>query len=276
MITMNTGYAMSTAVHHPARVYGGENKSVDSVSTLNSTERQFGEHFDTSSHSAVIQMMISTFGPARADLFDEVKRVGSGYDVTLKDGYKLHVSDHEVHGTASASRFVGGDANTVENANFALAVFVKRKQLSSSDSRISSSFNAALTTSLQGETASNLLKGMGMGRFMQQIPSEQLVGRNSVGVMEAHNFGAALIRDGVAHRFDRQYRPDRPYVYVLDKEGKRLSRSSEMCRLLRSMFPTSIRRPPGVAASPLTFSADLTRPSEDSVRLLMAAAMPAS
>lgn len=220
MITMNTGYAMSTAVHHPARVYGGENKSVDSVSTLNSTERQFGEHFDTSSHSAVIQMMISTFGPARADLFDEVKRVGSGYDVTLKDGYKLHVADHEVHGTASASRFVGGDASTVENANFALAVFVKRKQLSSSDSRISSSFNAALTTSLQGETASNLLKGMGMGRFMQQIPSEQLVGKNSVGVMEAHNFGAALIRDGVAHRFDRQYRPDRPYVYVLDKEGQ--------------------------------------------------------
>ncbi|WP_226478391.1 hypothetical protein [Pseudomonas sp. MWU16-30323] len=220
MMSMSAGYAMSGAANHPAGVYGGENKSVGSLSILNATERQFGEHFDTSSHAAVIQMMISTFGPSRADLFDEVRRVGSGYEVTLKDGYKLRVSDHEIYGTAAASRFVGGDASTMENANFALAVFVKRKQLSSADSSINSNFNAALTASLQGETALNLLKGMGMRRFMQLIPSEQLVGKNSVGVMEAHNFGAALIRDGVAHRFHRQYRPDRPYVYVLDKEGQ--------------------------------------------------------
>lgn len=219
MISMNTGFAMSATVHPFTGARGTQEAPLDNVKAFNSTERRFGEQFDTSSHSAVIQMMMATFGPARADLFNQVRRVGAGYDVTLKDGYKLHVSDEELHRTAVASRFVGSDSSAVGNANFALAVFVKRKQVSSADRSINSHFNAALSASLQGETPFNLLKGMGMNRVMRRLPSEQL-GKDAVGVMEAHDLGAALIRNGVAHRFDRQYRPDHPYVYVLNNDGK--------------------------------------------------------
>lgn len=217
---LNAGFAMNIGLNVFPGEQEAEERPADSVSAFSSTEGRFAEHFDTSSHSAVIKMMMVTFGPRPVDMFSEVRRVGDGYVVTLKDGYTLHLSGHELRRTTAAARFVGSDSGAMENANFALAVFVKRKQLCSADSSINRHFDAALSASLQGETAFNLLKGMGMKRFMRRLPSHQLIGKDAVGVMEAHDFGASLIRNGVAHRFDRQYRPDRPYVYVLDNAGQ--------------------------------------------------------
>ncbi|MDY7532176.1 hypothetical protein RGV33_10845 [Pseudomonas sp. Bout1] len=220
---MNTRVATGVAAHQFLQVRGRSKAPLDVVKAFNATERQFGEHADTSSHVAVIQMMMMTFGPALADLFSEVRRAGSGHDVTLKDGYKLHVSDQELHRTAVASKFVGNNPGAMETANFALAVFIKRKQLSSTDSRINTHFDTALSTSLQGETVFNLLKGMGMNPFVRQLPTDELAGKGTVGVMAVHDFGASLIRNGVAHRFGREYTPSRPYVYVLETVEPRSS-----------------------------------------------------
>jgi hypothetical protein len=226
MNVLNSGFAPSIDVNVFKEMREAKGKPVESVSPFSSTERRFAEHFDTSSHSAVIKMMMVAFGPRPADMFSEVRPAGDGYDVTMKDGYKVHLSGHELRRTTAASRFVGSDSGAMDSANFALAVFVKRKQMSSADTSINSHFDAALSASLQGETTFNLLKGMGMTRFMRRLPAEQLIGKAAVGVMEAHDFGASLIRNGVAHRFDRQYRPDRPYVYVLDNAGQ-VRRSAE-------------------------------------------------
>lgn len=216
MNVLNSGFAMRVGRNVFHGLQEAQERPADIVNAFNSTERRFAEYFDTSTHSAVIKMMMVTFGSRPADMFSEVRHVGGGYDITLKDGYTLHLAEHELRRTTAASRFVGSDAGAMENANFALAVFIKRKQLSSADSSINSNFDAALSTSLQGETTFNLLKGMGMKQFMRRIPAQQLNGKDAVGVMETHDFGASLIRNGVAHRFDRQYRPDRHYVYVLD------------------------------------------------------------
>src|SRR5476651_94883 len=213
------GFSMSSV--NPSReVQVGSRRPVDVLNGFDSTERTFGGSVDTSSHSAVIKMMMNAFGQNPTDMFSEVRAAGEGYDITLKDGYKLHLPRQELERAAAASRFAGGDGGAIENANFALAVFVKRKQLTSMDVSINRDFDTALSASLQGETPLNVLKGMGMTRFMRRVPSEQLLGKDAVGVMETHHFGAALIRDGVGHRFGRKHPADRSHVYVLANDQK--------------------------------------------------------
>lgn len=165
------------------------------ATAFNVGERRFGENFDGTSHAAVIKMMMATLGPTPADMFDQVTSSGSGYDVTMKDEFKVHVSQDELSQVAQASRFGGDDAEVVRAANFALAVFVKRKQSVGGYA----SFEAALAKTLQGETTLRCLQGMGVYGLAQYVPPSEMVGEGVVAVMGTHNFGSTVVVDGVGH-----------------------------------------------------------------------------
>ena len=190
-------------------------KLLDVVNAFNAPQRRFGEDYDASAHVAVIKMMMITFGQRPADLFTQVKRAGQGYEVTLRDGNTVQVSDLELRQTAAHSKFVGNDTALISDANFALSVFVKRKQLLGAEAGNSQGFEQVLSTSLRGETTYNLLKGLGMAGFLRQVPSAQLASSGGVGVMQTHTFGAGLVYEGVSHEYGRKRPVDRPYVYVL-------------------------------------------------------------
>lgn len=187
----------------------------DVVNAFNAPPRRFGENYDASAHAAVIKMMMVTFGHRPADLFVQVKRAGQGYEVTLRDGNTVQVSELELRQTAAHSKFVGNDMAVISDANFALAVFVKRKQLLGAQAGNSQGFERVLSNSLRGETTYNLLKGLGMAGDLRQVPSAQLVSSGGVGVVETHTFGAGLVYEGVSHEYGRKRAVDRPYVYVL-------------------------------------------------------------
>ncbi len=178
-------------------------------------ERRFGENFDGTTHAAVIKMMMATLGPTPADMFDQVTPSGNGYDVTMKDEFKVHVSQDELRQVALASRFGGDDAETVSAANFALAVFVKRKQGVGGYT----SFEAALAKTLQGETTLRCLQGMGVYGLSQYVPPSEMVGEGVVAVMGTHNFGSTLVVDGVGHHdgFPRQVGDSYGYRLFADK-----------------------------------------------------------
>lgn len=168
-------------------------KTKNWASAFNVGARRFGEHFDGTTHAAVIKMMMAALGPTPADMFDQVAPSGNGFDVTMKDEFKVHVSQDEVRQAAQASKFSGDDAEVVRAANFALAVFVKRKQSVGGYA----GFEAALAKTLQGETTLRCLQGMGVYGLSQYVPPSQLVGEGVVAVMGTHNFGSALVVNGM-------------------------------------------------------------------------------
>ncbi len=203
--------AFATLPHQPRPSVPSAGTPKGVVNAFNVGERRFGENFEGSTHAAVIKMMMAALGPTPADMFSQVARSGHGFDVTMKDEFKVHVSQDELRQAAQASRFSGDDAEAVRAANFALAVFVKRKQSVGGYA----SFAAALAKTLQGETTLRCLQGMGVYGLSQYVPPSQMVGEGVVAVMGTHNFGSALVVNGMG---DEQGRA-RP---VGDRYGYRL------------------------------------------------------
>ncbi|MGY2959077.1 Arc/MetJ family transcription regulator [Pseudomonas sp. TE36184] len=186
-------------------------RPADIASAFHTSERRFGESFDCSSHAAVIKLMMMTFGQRPAAMFNELLPSGDGYDVTMKDEFKLHLSRQELQQASQASRFTGADAGVVKDANFMFAAFVKRKQLTGGYA----TFEAALAKTLEGETTQRCLQGMGVFGLSQFVPVSDMAGKGAVGVLETHNRGSALVREGVRHDGGTPRTADRGYGYVL-------------------------------------------------------------
>ena len=186
-------------------------RPADIASAFHASERRFGESFDCSSHAAVIKLMMMTFGQRPAAMFNELVPSGDGYDVTMKDEFKLHLSRQELQQASQASRFTGADSGVVKDANFMFAAFVKRKQLTGGYA----TFEAALAKTLEGETTQRCLQGMGVFGLSQFVPVSDMAGKGAVGVLETHNRGSALVREGVRHDGGTPRTADRGYGYVL-------------------------------------------------------------
>ncbi|MGY1954588.1 hypothetical protein [Pseudomonas pergaminensis] len=184
-----------------------------------SPERAFGEHYDASSHSAVIKLMMHTFGKQPEAMFSSVRSNRGGYDVTMKDGYRLHLSRQELQQAGAASRFTGSDNEVLGGAHFALAVFIRRKQLGSGNAADLPSFTSALTATLQGETTFNMLKGMGLSGHLKYEPTATVVGEGRWGVADSYDLGSSLIYAGKAHRAGRERSPDRSSMYTLQSHS---------------------------------------------------------
>lgn len=213
MKTHDVHYPQGTSVPFSASSSAQKNaeKPRDILHAFNATERRFGERFDVSTHAAVIKMMMLRFGQSPAHVFAQVKPVAGGYDVTMKDGFQVHLARHELQQAASASRFAGNDQGAIRDANFIFAVFVKRKQLEAPGR----SFESALAKTLEGETAQRALKGMGMIGFMQYVATDQMRGKGAVGVVDTQSYAAALVLEGTRHTYQYREPVTRTYGYRL-------------------------------------------------------------
>ncbi|UII69763.1 hypothetical protein LVW35_19060 [Pseudomonas sp. HN11] len=185
------------------------------ITAFDARQRRFGEHYNASSHSAVIKLMMLTFGVRPADMFNEVRSTTDGFDVTMKDGYTLHLSEQELQQAGAASCFTGSDSEVLGSAHFALAVFIKRKQLGTRNTAGLPDFASVLAQSLQGETTFNMLKGMGLSKHLRYLPTATVVNEGGLGVADSYDAGSSLIHAGKAYRFGKQGSPDRAYMYTL-------------------------------------------------------------
>lgn len=180
-------------------------------------ERRFGENFDGSTHAAVIKMMMTTLGPTPAEMFSQVTPSGDGYFVRMKDEFKVHISQEELAQVAQVSRFSGDDAEAVRAANFALAVFVKRKQSVGGYPN----FETALAKTLQGETTLRCLQGMGVYGLSQYVSPSEMAGEGVVAVMGTRNFGSALLVGGAGYDHGRPCQVGDQYGYRLVPDRSR-------------------------------------------------------
>lgn len=212
-------------------------KPADILNAFTATKRSFGESFDNSTHAAVIKMMMMTFGQSPLDMFEEVKASGDGYDITMKDDFKVHVSQEELRQTAQASRFTGKDSSTITDANFVLAAFAKRKQHTANHG----SFETTLLKTLEGETTQNCLRGMGMVGFAQFVPSSYMAASGALGVVETHNFGSAFVMDNLQHSYAEKHRIDKNHGFMLFNEQKTPGVIPETNALHLSSMPVGVR-----------------------------------
>ncbi|WP_308907760.1 hypothetical protein [Pseudomonas canadensis] len=216
---MSTFAIGSFARSNPMAAQLSSHAEISRIPAFDAPERGFGEHFNASSHSAVIKLMMLTFGPHPIDMFNDVRIDCDGYDVTMKDGYRVHLSRQELQQAAAASRFTGHDEGVLNTANFILAAFVKRKHLRNADAAGLPGFASVLTRTLQGETPFNILKGLGLSGQIQYVPTAAVVGTGGMGVADSWDLGGSLIHAGVAHRLGGASSPDRSYMYTLVHES---------------------------------------------------------
>ncbi|WP_347169178.1 type III secretion protein [Pseudomonas salmasensis] len=80
-------------------------------------------------HVAAIKVAMATFGQSPAGIFKEVVPHGDDYDVTMRDGFRLHITREELQLAAKAAKFSGGDEGMVKDAQFLFAVMSKRQYL---------------------------------------------------------------------------------------------------------------------------------------------------
>ncbi len=186
-------------------------KPADITRVFNATERKFGEHFDCSTHAAVIKLMMATYGQHPVGMFNELTPSGDGFDITMKDDFKVHLSRQEMALAAQASRFNGEDRDALKDANFVFAAFVKRKQLSGGYP----TFEAALAKTVEGETIQQCLQGVGVFGLSQFVSSSEMAEKGAMGLMGTHNRGADLVVDGMGHGYGQSRKVQPGYGYVL-------------------------------------------------------------
>ncbi len=141
---------------------------------------------------SAIKAAMMHFGQKPTDVFKEVKEAGNGFDVTMRDGFKLHLSKDEVRVAATHARFEGDDPQMMTDANFMFAASAKRAQMENNDGTASRSFMAGIKTLNDGEYHREGLDRLGLKGHYRQASDKDL--RNSkVGVVAYNGHSMAVI-----------------------------------------------------------------------------------
>jgi hypothetical protein len=141
---------------------------------------------------SAIKAAMMQFGQKPTDVFKEVKESGDGFDVTMRDGFKLHLSQNELQQAATHARFKGDDPAMMTDANFMYAASAKRAQIENNDGTAGRSFQAAMNSLNDGEYAREGLDRLGLKGRYRPATDEDL--RNSkVGTVEYGGHSMAVI-----------------------------------------------------------------------------------
>ncbi len=146
-----------------------------------------------------IKAAMMHFGQKPTDVFKEVKESGDGYDVTMRDGFKLHVSKAEVKQAAEHARFQGDDPAMMSDANFMYAASAKRAQMegnagnwNENDHNARRSFADALKSLNDGEHSREGLDRLGL-KYHHRPGTESDLRNGAVGTWEYGGHSMAVI-----------------------------------------------------------------------------------
>ncbi|MGY2292230.1 hypothetical protein ACW9H6_20910 [Pseudomonas sp. SDO528_S397] len=141
---------------------------------------------------SAIKAAMMRFGQKPTDVFQEVKENGSGFDVTQRDGFKLHLSANELQMAAREARFKGDDPGMMTDANFMYAVSAKRAQLENNDGVAGRSYSAALRSLNDGEHSREGLDRLGLRNHYRAATRADLA-NGRLGTVEYGGHSMAVI-----------------------------------------------------------------------------------
>lgn len=163
---------------------------------------------------SAIKAAMMHFGQKPTDIFRDVKETGTGYDVTMRDGFKLSLSRDEVRQAAIHARFNGDDPAMMTDANFLFAASAKRAQMENNDGRAGRSFMAAMSSLNDGEYSREGLDRLGLKGHYRPATDADL--RNSkVGTVEYKGHSMAVINGRIELWGKRGIQPESGIATVL-------------------------------------------------------------
>lgn len=141
---------------------------------------------------SAIKASMMQFGQKPTDVFKDVKETSKGYDVTMRDGFKLSLTKDELRQAATHARFQGDDPAMMTDANFMYAASAKRAQMENNDGTAGRSFQAAMDSLNDGESPREGLDRLGLKGHYRPATDADL--RSSkVGTVEYGGHSMAVI-----------------------------------------------------------------------------------
>jgi hypothetical protein len=159
---------------------------------------------------SAIKAAMMKFGQKPADIFKEVRKTGSGYEVVMRDGVEVKFSEAELQMAARGSQFMGRDREMLEDAHFLFAASAKRAQMENNDNTAARSFNQAIKTLNDGEYSREGLLRLGLKNHIKSVPLSDLL-KGMIGTIERRGHSVAVI-EGVEEKWGTRggtpYRPE--------------------------------------------------------------------
>lgn len=146
--------------------------------------------------------MIAQFGPA--GVFKDIQRDSAGnYDVTLKDGTHVPVTQAQYRESAAKAQLKGQDPKLLGFMNLMLAVNNVQAMNQRNDGISGRNLGEAINSVNDGEWAIETYRRMGYGNLMERVsPSELLRGR--VGSLD-NNIHSVAVFNGSEDRWGTKY-----------------------------------------------------------------------
>ncbi|NWD97516.1 hypothetical protein HX871_24095 [Pseudomonas reactans] len=170
---------------------------------------------------SAIKAAMMRFGQKPTDIFKDVKMSGDGYDVEMRDGYRLHLTKDELRQGAQQARFMGDNPGMLTDANFLYAVSAKRAHeegnpgnYGENDHNARRSYSDALRSLNDGEWAREGLDRLGLKDHVVRTTSSELA-RGALGVASDHMHSMAVIGGRLEKWGQRGGAPSHPDAYKL-------------------------------------------------------------
>jgi len=150
-----------------------------------------------SSHVAGIKLAMQRFGQSPRDIFSEVTRLDTGFNITMRDGFKLHITFEELKLAQEGCQMLG-DESMLKDAAFLFGALVKRKQIESFNASAPSDYAIAMWETNKGESAKNVLELLGMKNHIQSAKSHDIAANKGLGIVVKSPVESLAIVDGLA------------------------------------------------------------------------------
>lgn len=150
-----------------------------------------------SSHVAGIKLAMQRFGQSPRDIFSEVTKLDTGFNITMRDGFKLHITFEELKLAQEGCQMLG-DEGMLKDAAFLFGALVKRKQIESFNASAPSDYAIAMWETNKGESAKNVLELLGMKNHIQSAKSHGIAANKGLGIVVKSPVESLAIVDGLA------------------------------------------------------------------------------
>lgn len=159
--------------------------------------------FNNTGMVAGIKAAMLRFGQNPTEVFTSVREDKGGYEVVMKDGYKVSLTREEVDKARQWADFNGADVGMVKDATFMYAAVAKREQHNRSiESRnggitrySDDPFEAAMDSLNNYFWGNKALVNLGLSSYMREMPYSQAESEGVVGVVSV-NYQSLLMTGG--------------------------------------------------------------------------------
>lgn len=145
---------------------------------------------------SAIKVAMMRFGQNPAGIYKSISAVPGGFEVIMRDGYKVFLSHEERRKAEHGSKLEGSDQALKDDANFLYAVSAKRAQMENNDMRAGRSFEDAMHSLNDGEAPGQALRRLGLSAYVRQSTAQELA-KGAIGTLADNTHSVVAVSESV-------------------------------------------------------------------------------